>query len=233
MKIFAIGDLHLSASNPKPMDIFGNIWKEHPEKIADNWKRSITGEDLVIIPGDISWAMKIAEAKPDFAWLSGLPGRKVLVRGNHDYYWNGIGRLRSKLPDDIFALQNDSFLINDEYAICGSRGWVVPGSSTYEEERDEHVFVRELNRMELSIKDALRKGAEKIIMALHYPPTNEFHDKSKVNELLEEYPVEICLFAHLHNAYETAFQGRMNGIEYYLVSADYLNFKPKLVKELP
>lgn len=232
MKIYALGDLHLSFSRPKPMDIFGELWSDHPEKIKSHWDELVKEEDLVIIPGDISWALKMEEAEPDFSWISRLPGEKVIIRGNHDYYWGGIGKLRSMLPADIHAIQNDSYFITGEDAICGSRGWVVPGSSNYEQERDEKVYLRELRRIQLSLDDAVRKGAKRIIMALHYPPMNEYHEPSAIMELLEEYPVEHCIFAHLHQAYETAFQGTLNGVTYHLVSADYLKFRPKLIKIL-
>jgi predicted phosphohydrolase len=230
MALFALGDLHLSFADPKPMDIFSDIWYKHEEKIAMAWRQRVGSSDLVIIPGDISWALRLEKALADLAWIAHLPGQKLLVRGNHDYWWGGIGKVRRSLPEGVFALQNDHFPWG-EVAVCGSRGWICPGEKQYEAERDDKIYYRELERLELSLASARKAGYERLIVALHYPPVNYRHEPSGFTDLLNGYSVEKCLYGHLHGeAQKRALRGKWRGVEYFLVAADAANFTPVLVE---
>ena len=197
MRVFAIGDLHLPGEQDKPMDIFGANWEGHWGKIMKNWLKSVTQQDIVLIPGDISWAMTLEEALPDLDGIGALPGTKILIKGNHDYWWSSISRVRDQTHESIYPLQNDSFNPKDapRLAFCGTRGWITPGTRGFTD-HDEKIFNRELNRLKLSLDSAL--GAEEIIVMLHFPP---FDDKGRENEichLIRQYPVKHVVFGHLH-----------------------------------
>ena len=231
MALWALADLHLSHSVFKPMDIFGPAWDNHVGKIAANWKRVVKSEDLVLIPGDISWALKLREAVPDLHWLAQLPGRKLLLRGNHDYWWSSISRVRQALPPDVYALQNDHFSWG-EWAICGSRGWLCPGHEGFNALKDEKIYQREIQRLTLSLDSAQRAGYGQIIVALHYPPTNGRHEESGFTTLFTKYPVKTCVYGHLHGpAHAAALEGEWRGIMYHLVSADAVDFTPVLIQK--
>ena len=230
MKIFAIGDLHLSLDSDKPMDVFGPKWDHHAERIAEWWKEAVSAEDLVLVPGDISWAMHLKNAAADLKYLGDLPGRKVILRGNHDYWWDSLSKVRNALPSSICALQNDALEIGG-VAIAGSRGWTCPGSLNFNPEQDLRIYDRELIRLELSLKKAAGKGT--LICMLHYPPFNESRAPSGFTELLERYGASIAVYGHLHGkSCKSAFEGAKNGVQYVLCSADYLEFRPKLIMEV-
>jgi len=226
VNIYAIGDLHLSFANPKPMDVFGTNWAHHPEKIRANWEQVVTADDLVLVPGDISWAMTLDEAKLDLDYVAQLPGRKLMIRGNHDYWWSTVSKVRKALHPSIEVLQNDSIKIG-ELAIAAARGWDCPGSFRYTE-HDQQIYEREIGRLKLSLDHAMKQGAEKLWVMLHYPPTNEKHQGSGFLDVLHQYPVEKVVYGHLHGeeGHRTAFEGVHDGIEYHLVSCDYLQFAP-------
>lgn len=228
MKIFAIGDLHLSFDNriEKPMDVFGPSWEDHAERLKEAWTKKITEDDVVIVPGDISWGLRLEEALEDLDWISKLPGRKVFIRGNHDLWWQSIGKI-NKLHEDMTFLQNNCFMLDDETAICGSRGWVCPGSEEFDEQ-DQKIYDRELLRLEMSLKDAKDRGAKEIICALHFPPTNDKKQPSGFTKLMEEYKVKRCIYGHLHgkDGFKNALTKVLNGVEYKLVSLDYLECEP-------
>lgn len=229
--LFALGDLHLSFAQPKPMDIFGSVWERHEEKIASGWKQVVKVEDLVIIPGDVSWALRLTEALPDLHWIAALPGQKLLVRGNHDYWWSGISKVRRVLPDGMYALQNDHHAWRN-WAICGSRGWTCPGEEWFDPARDEKIYRRELQRLELSLQSAVKAQFKQLIVALHYPPTNSRHEPSGFTELFARYPVKKCVYGHLHTeARATTLEGVWRGVEYYLVAADAVDFTPVQILE--
>jgi len=223
MSLFAIGDLHLSGSTDKPMDIFGNHWFLHHEKIKENWIKRVKEEDTVLIAGDISWGMKLLDAKIDLDWINLLPGRKILIRGNHDYWWSSITKLNS-LYEDMNFLQNN-FYTYEDYGICGSRGWISPSDNKYTKE-DEKIYIREHNRLQLSLEAARVAGYKKLIAMLHYPPTNDQHEASLFTKEFEKYRVDKVVYGHLHGeeSYSAGLQGIHNGVEYNLVSCDYLNF---------
>lgn len=225
LRIFALADLHLSLSGEKPMDIFGDAWAHHTERIFEHWTREVTELDWVLIPGDISWAMKLAEAQVDLEFIGSLPGNKVLIRGNHDYWWNGISKIRNLLPSGMYALQNDSVLIGD-IAICGVRGWVFPGSHEFTE-HDQIIYEREVARLEMALQHA-QKQSKRIWVMIHYPPTGQQFQRTGFVELLEQYQVEVCVYGHLHaDGHRHAIEGDWNGVNYHLVAGDYLGFLPK------
>lgn len=228
MRIYAIADLHLSLVSEKPMDVFGEAWRDHADKIDRNWREVVRENDLVLIPGDISWAMQLSAALPDLAFIGHLPGKKILLRGNHDYWWSAIGRVRASLPAGMRALQNDSF-VEDGVGICGSRGWLCPGSSGLAAD-DEKIYQRELDRLTLSLR-SLPEVETKIAM-LHYPPFADRDRASGFTERLEQAGVSIAVYGHLHGeANRYAFEGEKNGVVYHCVAADKLNFAPKLIFE--
>lgn len=227
MRVFAIADLHLSGAQPKPMDVFGEAWTNHWERIKENWRAAIGADDVVLIPGDISWAMSLKDAQLDLDDIATLPGRKVLLRGNHDYWWQSIGRVREALGGGMQALQNDSIDFG-EFWLCGSRGWTCEGSKGFTAE-DKKIYDREVMRLELSLKSAKGKP---ILAMTHYPPFNEKGEPSGFTELYEAHGVFLAVYGHLHNrSCRMAFEGTRNGTEYHLVSCDHLNFNPKLVWE--
>lgn len=225
MKLFAIGDLHLSFDNriEKPMDVFGDRWVNHAERLKENWLEKVTEEDTVIIAGDISWGLRLEEALEDLQWISDLPGKKVLVKGNHDLWWQSIGKI-NKLHDNMVFLQNDCYFIDENTAICGSRGWVCPGSDEFTQQ-DEKIYLRELARLEMSLEKAKKQGATKIVCALHFPPTNDKKQPSGFTKLLSDYGVGCCVYGHLHgkDGFNNGIKTTLNGVAYKLVSLDYLD----------
>lgn len=231
MKIFAIGDLHLSFDKriEKPMDIFGKRWANHHERVKEQWESLVGADDLVLIPGDISWGLRQEEALADLEWIHKLPGRKVMTKGNHDLWWTSVTRLNNLYADMTF-LQNRCFDAGGGVAICGSRGWICPGTEGFDS-HDRKIFDRERIRLEFSLEEARKAGATTIIAALHYPPTNDKMQGSGFTDLLESYGVKTCVYGHLHgkDAFRNGLKGVFNGVEYKLVSLDYLEGKPALV----
>jgi len=225
MSLFVISDLHLSFASEKPMDIFGAQWVNHTEKIEYYWNRLISNEDTVLIPGDVSWGLKLDNAMPDLQWIHKQKGTKVFVKGNHDLWWISKNKL-NKLFDDMIFIQNDFYKWND-YAICGTRGWVCPGAGEFSA-HDEKIYLREVNRLRLSLESAKVMGMDKFIVALHYPPTNEKFVRSGFLELIEEYNVEKVVYGHLHgrDAFDNGIMGIRNGVDYRLTSCDYLKCIP-------
>ena len=158
MNIYAIGDLHLSGQSPKPMDIFGDHWTDHWPRIKESWQQAVSGDDVVLIPGDISWAMRLEEARCDLDAIGALPGRKIIMRGNHDYWWGSLSQVQSLLPPLMYALQNNSFVFED-CVIGGTRGWLCPGNHYFSAPSDEKIYLREAGRLELSLAHARKTGA--------------------------------------------------------------------------
>jgi predicted phosphohydrolase len=229
MKVFAIGDLHLSSIRPKPMEIFGQHWANHWERIRINWIRKVAPEDIVLIPGDISWAMNLDDAQPDLDSIGELPGKKIIIRGNHDYWWSSISRVRSILPSGIFAIQNDSIEMSG-VTFCGTRGWAVFEESE-DLQHDIKIFNREVQRLRLSLSSA--KNADDIIVLLHYPPFDEKGEENQIAHLIREFPVSHVVFGHLHGAsLNSVTEGYIDGINYHLVSCDYLDFDLKYITEI-
>lgn len=226
MSIYAIGDLHLPGNETKPMDVFGPHWERHFEKIAADWRARVTDADAVLLPGDISWAMYLQDALCDLQAIDELPGKKFLLRGNHDYWWNSLSKVRAALPKGMVALQNDAWRFGD-VMICGARGWTAPGDSTEDADQEARIYRRELIRLEISLTDARRQMPEGDLVAmLHYPPFNERHEPTEVTGLLKKWDVREVVYGHLHGAsLRYAFSGLMDGILYHQVSCDGLGFQ--------
>lgn len=226
--IYSIADLHLSFASPKPMDIFGENWTNHELKIKKDWEEKVKPDDLVLLPGDFSWSMSLSDTYKDFEYLSKLPGKKIMLKGNHDYWWNSLKKLNDFIKENNF--EDISFLYNNSYEfenkiITGTRGWILYSK----DEEDTKILKRELIRLELSINDGIAKyGKDKeIIVCMHYPPTNKMLlENSEFIKLMQKYNVKKCIYGHLHGeAHKEAVEGNIGGIELKLVSADYLNFK--------
>lgn len=224
MALYAIGDLHLCLGAPKPMDIFGGSWVGYMDKLMDGI--SIIGpEDTTVLLGDLSWALDLNGAAADFSWIDQIPGRKIILKGNHDYWWSTAAKFYKFCEEHNFSNQyilNNNFYEYEDWAICGTRGWF------FEEERsgqhDEKVFRRELIRLEASLKAA---GEKPKMVFLHYPPRYKGYECREILELLQKYEVRRCFYGHLHGAsHKLAQQGLWDSVEFQLVSADYLDFKP-------
>lgn len=236
MKIFAISDLHLSFSGPynweqpeksllgKPMDIFGSAWRDSPQRLARNWQELISPEDAVLLPGDLSWAMTLEEALFDLDYLGALPGRKIFIKGNHDYWWQSLTKVREALPLGMEPLQHSAVRVGD-FAVCGTRGWLPPGHPDYRAGQDQKIYLRELLRLEMALKEAQALSLP-IIAMLHYPPVLRENGPTGFTELLEQYPVLFCLYGHVHGDRSATFTGERNGIHYHNCSGDRLSFCP-------
>ncbi len=221
MKVFSISDLHLDINNTKPMDIFGPVWHNYLDKIVADWKAKVAAEDVVVLAGDYSWAMKLENVVADFEFLNTLPGTKIIIRGNHDYWWSSLKQVRENLPTSTYALQNDAVKIG-EYIFCGNRGWLIPeGKQDTEENRK--IYAREIIRLEMSLIQAkkLQTNNEKIVFITHYPPFNNKVEPSEFTRMLENYGVDSVIFGHLHGYVNPKMlYNEINGIKYYLTSCD-------------
>lgn len=224
MALYAIGDLHLSLGADKPMDVFGGAWVGYMDKLREGL--SVIGpEDTTVLLGDLSWALNLSEAKADFSFINRIPGKKIILKGNHDYWWSTVAKFNAFCAEhgftDLHILHNNHFVYED-WAICGTRGWF------FEEERsgthDEKVFRRELMRLEASLKSA---GDRQKMVFLHYPPKYRGYECPEILELLKQYEVRQCFYGHLHGgSHALAVEGPSDGVYYQLVSADKLNFRP-------
>ncbi len=247
MRVFALGDPHLSFAKPKPMHIFGEHWRDHATKIERAWTRIGTPEDLLILAGDLSWAMRLEDAQPDLDWIARLPGRKLIIRGNHDYWWHSLAKTRAAADPSIIPLQATHVVI-ERIAFVGTRGWQCPGEEpstdllerqeaalrctaarrTYTAQ-DRKIYEREVRRLRLGLEAARRQRAafDRLVVILHYPPMNARHEPSGFTQLLAEYEVDWCVYGHLHGeAIATAFNGWLGRTRLQLVSADSLDFTP-------
>lgn len=224
MALYAIGDLHLCLGAPKPMDIFGGAWVGYMDKLKEGLS-VITAEDTTVLLGDLSWALDLPSSAADFAWINQIPGKKIILKGNHDYWWSTAAKFRNFCSANGFRdmeLLNNNCFEYDGIAICGTRGWF------YEEERrrqhDEKVYKRELLRLEASLKAA---GDRKKIVFLHYPPRYKGYECPDILNLLAKYDVRQCFYGHLHGgSHKLAMEGLWDGVDFRLVAADYLDFKP-------
>lgn len=253
MRVWALSDLHLSFARPKPMDVFGSHWRDHRARIERAWMQRVAPEDTICLPGDLSWAMRLSEAAGELEWLDGLPGRKILVKGNHDYWWSSVGKLRRALPRGMYALQNDAVLL-DGVGFAGARGWVDPGldfgafgrellgdgaepsllQGIRGGEEDRKIYDRELERLNVSLRSLDPEAALRIAL-LHFPPTSPNMEETPVTRLLEKHRVHLAIFGHLHRTGGESFAnpfGTLRGITYYLVSADFADFAPVLIAQV-
>lgn len=225
MAIYVIADLHLSFSQDKPMSIFGENWEGHSEKIKNNWISKVKPEDTVVLPGDFSWAMYLQDTYKDFEYLNSLPGKKLLLKGNHDYWWTTVTNMRNFLEENKF--KNVDFIYNNSYLVenkilTGTRGW-----NLLDTENSSKMIKRESIRLQLAIEDGIKKyGDDKeIIVFMHYPPISNTNKKSEFLKILKQYDIKRCYYGHLHGkSHQDAVEGIVDGIEFKLISADYLNF---------
>ena len=220
MKIYTVSDLHLPGSKDKAMDMFGQHWQGHWEKIRDDWQKKVNDGDAVLIAGDISWAMQLDEALPDLKAIGALPGKKIMIRGNHDFWWSSVTKIREKLDADMFVLQNDALRIGD-FVFAGTRGW-----TDGETAQDKKIFQREKLRLELTLKAAKNLAGEntKIITMLHYPPVQN-GCFGEFCPIMEEYGVSVCVYGHLHGVDRKEAEEKVhNGIKYILSSCDMIDF---------
>lgn len=231
MSIYTISDLHLALGVDKPMDIFGYGWENYMSRIKQNWLETVSDDDTVIIGGDISWGTYLEDIKPDFDFIESLPGKKLILKGNHDYWWESLTKLRNFVSDNKYKtidfIHNTSHF-TEGIAICGTRGWIDPSIDSFKED-DMKIYQRELGRMEISIKDGIKNNPEMIIATLHYPPITKSKEiNNDYLELFKKYNVDICIYGHLHSqSHKNAVTGNVDGIEFKLVSADFVNFTPQ------
>ena len=229
MALYTIGDLHLSLGGSKPMDIFGDKWANHVERLRESFSH-LTADDVTVLAGDLSWGISLEESLPDFQFIDALPGRKIILKGNHDYWWSTQAKFTKFCQEHSFEglnLLNNNCYFYEDLAICGTRGWF------FEEERsgqhDEKVFRRELMRLEASLKAA---GQTQKLVFLHYPPRYKGYTCREILDLLEKYQVRQCFYGHLHGgSHKLAMEGLWDGVEYRLLSADYIGFQPYKVKK--
>jgi predicted phosphohydrolase len=209
------------------MDVFGANWDDHHVKIEENWRADVSEDDTVFVLGDVSWGLKFEEATPDIEWIHRLPGRKIMLKGNHDLWWQSVTRLRA-LHEDMYFMQYDSVALGDGVVLCGSRGWLTPQEQSFSADTDRKIYERELIRLRMSLDDAAGKGAERLICGLHFAPSARPGTGSAFMDIFEEYGVERVVYGHLHGreAFGKGVKGERNGVRYDLVSADYINFKP-------
>ncbi|PWI59088.1 hypothetical protein BM613_00080 [Sulfoacidibacillus thermotolerans] len=224
MRIFAIADLHLAFGVHKPMSVFGGLWEDYERKMAEIWQAHILPEDVVLIAGDISWAMRESEVIPDMAYLATLPGKKVLLKGNHDYWWSTKKKVQELAGPDVYVLQANAVEF-PSFTVVGTRGWDLPNSVNYTGE-DEKIFHREVERLRLSL-EAGAKSKKPLIAMMHYPPLNADHEVTPFTTLFEHYQVTHCVYGHLHgHAHRLRIEGAVRGVQYHLVAADFLAFRP-------
>ena len=229
MSLFAIGDPHLSFTADKPMDIFRG-WQNYEERLEKNWKKLITEEDTVVVAGDISWAMNLEDAVEDFRFLDSLPGQKLIMKGNHDFWWSTKKKSEEFFEENGFEtlkiLHNNAYRIGD-VTVCGSRGWFFDCGG------DKKVINREAQRLRLSIEEGKKLGGE-LIVFLHYPPVNTQEKCEEIFNVLKEEKISRCYYGHLHGySCQSAVNGEYEGIKFSLISADFLEFCPKLVEKMP
>lgn len=243
MKIWAIADLHLAQSVPgKNMGVFGDLWQGYMEKMEKSWRASVEPGDLVLVAGDISWAMRLEEATADLEWIHALPGTKVMIKGNHDYWWSSSSKMQKAMPPSIHFIYNNAFDWED-VTVGGTRLWDTPEFNFNEfvhfkknpraavkeakpADDDEKIFARELDRLKLSLSQLNPKARIRIAMT-HYPPISSDLKPSRTSKILEEYRVSTCVFGHLHNLKkDRPMFGEIGGIKYLLTSCDYLDFTP-------
>ena len=227
MNVFAIGDLHLAGGTGKTMDRFGEHWRNHDVRIFDAWEQSVQDSDLVLVVGDTSWAMRMEEARPDLERIGKLKGLKLLLKGNHDYWWQSLAKMKTVLDPSIQLLHASSVIIN-RVAVAGTRGWLSPNDSFFQD-HDNKIYSREVERLKAALQSLQGRTADYdyLIVALHYPPTNDKHEPSGFTDLIDLYRANVCVYGHLHGEYISgALTGRRESTTYYLVSADAADFRP-------
>lgn len=239
MSIFVMADLHLSSTTNKPMDIFGSRWTNYMEKIKKNWSAIVSDDDTVIVPGDISWAIDYNEAIEDFSFIDSLPGKKLLGKGNHDYWWGTMAKNRKFVEENNFKtidfLYNNAYKIED-YIVCGTRGWYVDEKlqNTTNDAEYNKIVAREASRLKMSLDEALklRENNEEILVFFHFPPVFNSFVCTEILDVLKEYNIKNCYFGHIHGVYNVPRRFEYEGISFTIVSSDYSNFIPLIVMPL-
>lgn len=231
--IWTISDLHLSFAKPKPMDIFGDRWRDHPQRIAAAWHHLVQPDDVVLVAGDISWALKLPDALQDLTWLAALPGRKVLSRGNHDYWWSSerTNRVRRSLPAGIDIIEGDAIDLGD-VVVCGTRGWLSPEMSGFQEKTDQPYYEREQGRLRAALNAGRALAGERpLVVMIHFPPFAE-RRPTEFARLIAAAAPAACIYGHLHRPQDwaNAAQGLIDGVYYQLTACDYLGFTPVAVR---
>lgn len=220
--IYAISDLHISNRGDKPMNIFGASWNNYLDKIKDSWNSLVSDEDIVLLAGDLSWAMSLDNAIDDLSYIESLKGKKIIIRGNHDYWWNSYTKLIGRLPDNVYAIQNNAIKIGNN-VFCGTRGWINGKEGT---EDDKKIYHRELLRLELTLNEGMKLKTEddKLYLMTHFPPYSDGFLPSPFTEIIDKYPVDSVIYGHIHgtNSPHSLFF-EMNGVKYYLTSCDMVN----------
>lgn len=233
MKIFALSDLHFSFSVDKPMDVFGGEWQDYEEKIINNWQSKVSEEDIVLIAGDISWGMNFEEARKDFVVLSNLAGKKIIIKGNHDYWWKGISAVREFIPKGIFALQNDSQRFGS-ILVCGTRGWLIAENGKTLSKENQKISDRELIRLGLTLEhmDKERREGDFVICMMHYPPFNNSREASEFTKLISKFNVDVVVYGHVHGKKDSRGNTTIiDGVRYVLTSCDQISNDPILIYE--
>ena len=227
--IYSIADLHLSFGTNKPMDVFSG-WTNYTERIRNNWQRLVEPDDTVVIAGDISWAMKLNDINKDFEYIQSLNGKKIILKGNHDYWWTTKSKMDKYIADsgfDSIRILHNNYYVVEDTAICGTRGWF------YDAEKDEDMLIlkREVGRLKMSIEPAVSAGYKPVVF-LHYPPIYNGMECTEIMDVLREYEIEKCFYGHVHggNAAKKAFIGEKDGISFKLTACDYVNFTPLSIK---
>lgn len=229
MGLYTISDLHLPLGIDKPMDIFGRAWDNYVPRIEEEWRKKISDGDTVVMPGDFSWATYLEQSRADFEFLKTLPGRKILLKGNHDYWWTTKNKLcafvEKNCYGDVEFLHNNAFMYKNT-AICGTRGWGYIGCGTAKAE-DKTIYEREAGRLRLSLEAGARENPDEIVVFMHYPPINNTCTENKFTDLLHEFGVRRCIYGHIHGARRNfAKTGEVDGVLYMLVSCDCTDFSP-------
>ena len=228
MALFGISDIHLSLSSEKPMDIFEG-WSDYVDRLRINWEKRVSENDIVVLPGDISWAMSLSDTKSDFSFIERLPGKKIISKGNHDYWWVTVRKIERWFEENNFlsisVMHNKSYMYND-IAISGTRGWVL------EEDDSESmkIYMREVGRLRLSLEDAKKRNPREIIAFMHYPPVCRNYKQVEIIDVFKEFGINRCFYGHIHgkNA-EYSINGNVDGIYYKLISADHIGFSPYFI----
>jgi predicted phosphohydrolase len=231
MRVFAIGDMHLAGGTGKTMDRFGEHWRNHDQKIFSAWGEIGDPSDLLLICGDSSWAMRLADAAPDLARIGQMKGLKLILKGNHDYWWPSESKMKVVLDPSVRPINAASTII-DRVAVAGTRGWLCPNDVQFED-HDLKIYEREVGRLRLALSslDGRRDQYQHLIVALHYPPTNRMHEPSGFTELIDKYKADACVYGHLHGSdIATALTGKRGVTTYHVVSADAVDFAPAEIR---
>ena len=231
MKIWALSDLHLSFDSDKPMDIFGDGWANYAQKIEENWRKKVGEDDIVLVAGDISWALKLENAKADLDFLGSLPGTKIIIKGNHELWWGSLTKVKEILPKSVIALQNNSVKIKN-FIFCGTRGWAVKEINKPYTQQDQKIFDREVIRLNLTLEDMEKKREEGdvVFCLFHFPPYNAKLEDTQFTQLFEKYNVNYVVYGHLHGKNTNAPLAVLkHNIKYYLTSTDQINHDPVLL----